>query len=69
MKKKTKKQRIKYHKPPMKYNVALHKFEPDLPIIKKDLAKNKTEINSLIISLIILLIMVAGIIVVIMSQG
>ena len=68
MKKKSKKKRIIYHDPPMKYNVALHKFEPDLPTIKEDLAKTKIEINSLVILMIIMLIIVVGIIYYLMSQ-
>ena len=48
MKKKSKKKRIIYHDPPMKYNVALHKFEPDLPTIKKNHTENKNQIKVLI---------------------
>ena len=56
MKKKSKKKRIIYHDPPMKYNVALHKFEPDLPTIKKNNTENKNQINPLIIFVIIMII-------------
>lgn len=61
MKKKSKK-KIIYHEPAMKYNVALHKFEPDLPTIEKSHTKNQVETIPLtilvIVMIIILLIMV-----------
>ena len=59
MKKKNEK-KIIYHEPPMKYNVALHKFEPDLPKIK--IEPSNVEINHLAILFILLLIIVIGII-------
>lgn len=68
MKKKNKK-RVVYHEPPMKYNVALHKFEPDLPIIKKGKTENKDQLLTipLIISIIIIIIGLA-VILYLMSQ-
>ena len=39
MKKRKKKEKIKYHEPPMKYNIALHKFEVDLTTINKENSK------------------------------
>ena len=39
MKKRKKKEKIKYHEPPMKYNIALHKFEVDLPKVNKENSK------------------------------
>lgn len=56
MKKKTKR-KIIYDDPPMVYNVALHKFEPNLPIIKKSNSKNQIETNPLIILTIIMIML------------
>jgi len=56
MRKKSKKQRIIYREPPMKYNVALHKFEVDLPTIKKSHTENKIQVNPLIIIILIIVI-------------
>ena len=66
MKKKNKKKTI-YHEPLMKYNVALHKFEPDLPTIEKGGSKNKILTIPFIISIIIIIIGLA-IILYLMSQ-
>ncbi|MCH8003931.1 MAG: hypothetical protein IH934_04855 [Nanoarchaeota archaeon] len=56
MKKRKKKEKIKYEEPPMKYNIALHKFEVDLPTINKENSKkiNYNQFNILIIILIII---------------
>lgn len=43
MRKKSK--RMKYIEPPMKFNIALSKFEPDLPLRKARL-KNKKQFES-----------------------
>ena len=45
-----------YHEPPMKYNVALHKFEPDLPTIEKSNTKNQVETIPLIILVVVMII-------------
>ena len=61
MKKSNKKEKIKYHEPPMKYNVALHKFEVNLPTIKKGSSKEKVQdpgITPIIIFMIIFLIII-----------
>ena len=56
-KRKTKKSKIIYHKPPMKYNVALHKFEVDLPTVKKENQKiDYNPLNRLIIVLIVIVV-------------
>jgi len=54
MKKKVKK--IIYHEPPMSYNVALHKFEPNLPTISKNNTKNQIQTIPLTIIVIIMII-------------
>jgi len=57
MKKKTKKGKIIYHEPPMKYNVALHKFEVDLPIVKKEKQQiNYNQFNKLIIIFVVVVV-------------
>jgi hypothetical protein len=69
MKKKTKKQKIIYHEPPMKYNTALFKFEPDLPLLKKDVSQAKKQVITAqfaITAMVILIVML--IIVYIASQ-
>ena len=55
--KKKKKQKIVYHEPPMKYNIALHKFEPNLPTVEKGTAKIQVPVNKLLILIIILIIL------------
>jgi len=55
--KKKKKQKIVYHEPPMKYNIALHKFEPNLPSVEKGTAKIQVPVNKLLILIIILIIL------------
>jgi len=55
MKKKNKK-KIIYHEPPMKYNIALHKFEPDLPTIEKGYIKNQLQTIPLTIVVVIMII-------------
>ena len=56
MKKKTRKKKIRtvYAEPPMKYNVALHKFEPDLPAVKKLHSENKADSFKLVIAFIVI---------------
>jgi len=56
MKKRKKKEKIKYHEPPMRYNIALHKFEVDLPTINNENSKkiDYSQLNRLIIILIII---------------
>ena len=56
-KNKIKKKRIIYHEPPMKYNVALHQFEVNLPTIKRD-SNKEVDYRQFNILLIILLIIV-----------
>ena len=55
-----KKEKIIYHEPPMRYNVALHKFEVNLPIINEDSNKkiyyNQLNILFLIIFFIFIVI-------------
>lgn len=48
-----KKEKIIYPEPPMKYNAALHKFEPNLPTLRKE--KVKVEIHTFQLIIIILL--------------
>jgi len=56
-KRKTKKKKIIYHDPPMKYNVALHKFEVDLPTVKKENQKiDYNPMNRLMIVLIVIVV-------------
>ena len=57
MKKKTKKEKIIYHEPPMKYNVALHKFEVDLPAIKRKSSKKDIQDSGVTITIIFIIIL------------
>lgn len=53
--KKKNKEKIRYHEPPMKYNIALHKFEPALP--QKE-SENTEPISDKKITLIIVIIII-----------
>ena len=66
---KKKKQKIVYHEPKMKYNVGLHKFEPDLTAMTKEIKQAKKQIITARLILSVVIIM-AGIVIVlyIMSQ-
>ena len=55
MKKKSRK-KIIYHEPPMKYNVALHKFEPNLPTIAKNNTENQIQTIPLTIIFVVMII-------------
>ncbi|MBW2976619.1 hypothetical protein KY347_04190 [Candidatus Woesearchaeota archaeon] len=70
MKNKTrkKKPRAVYHEPPMKYNVALHKFEPDLPAIKKLNEENKADTFKLRLAIIAIAVGLAAVLY-LMSQA
>jgi len=57
MKKKIKKEKIIYHEPPMKYNVALHKFEVNLPTIKKKSSKKDIQDSGATITIIFIIIL------------
>ena len=57
MKKKTKKEKIIYHDPPMKYNVALHKFEVNLPAIKRKSSKKDIQDSGVTITIIFIIIL------------
>jgi len=50
------KKKIIYHEPPMKYNVALHKFEPNLPTIEKGKTENQVQTIPLIILVMVMII-------------
>ena len=52
-----KKKKIIYHDPPMKYNVALHKFEVNLPIIKKKSPKKDIQDSGATITVILIIIL------------
>ena len=68
MKKKNKK-KIKYHEPPMKYNVGLLKFEPNLPIIENNNIRDKDIRNEIQINpIIIVILIILGIMVYIISK-
>ena len=54
--KKKRKKKIIYHEPPMEYNIALHKFEPNLPIIKKSNTENHVETIPLTILVVVMII-------------
>ncbi len=60
--------KIIYNKLPMKYNVALEKFEPDIPTIKKPSAKNQVKISPIITFIIGLLLIWIVIIIYLMSR-
>ena len=57
MKKKTKKEKIIYHDPPMKYNVTLHKFEVNLPAIKRKSSKKDIQDSGVTITIIFIIIL------------
>ena len=57
MKKKNKKEKIIYHEPPMKYNVALHKFEVDLPTIKRKDSKEDVQNSQGTITIILIIVL------------
>ena len=69
MKKKTKRRKIRYREPTMKYNVALHKFEPDLLALKKELSESKVEARSLLVVMLIILLLLAAILYLISQAG
>jgi len=57
MTKKKKSKKVIYYNPPMKYNVALHKFEVDLPTVKKKSEKiDFNPLNRLILVLIVIVV-------------
>jgi len=58
MKKRSKK-KIIFHEPPMKYNIALHQYEPDLPIINKNKTKNQAQTFPLTIIAIVMIVILA----------
>jgi len=60
--KKKRKKKIVYHEPPMKYNVALHKFEPNLPTISKNSTKNQIQTIPLTIIFVVMIILMVIII-------
>jgi len=51
------KKKIIYHEPPMKYNVALHKFEVDLPTIKRRSSKEDAQDSGVTITIILIIIL------------
>jgi len=57
MKKKKIKKKIIYHDPPMRYNIALHKFEVNLPSLKNEIPEEEIKISGtkFAISIIVIL--------------
>ena len=57
MRKKNKKEKIIYHDPPMKYNVALHKFEVNLPTIKRRSSEKDIQDSGVTITIVLVIIL------------
>jgi len=55
------KEKIIYHDPPMKYNVALHKFEVNLPTIKRKDSKEDVQDSGVTITIILVIFLLIAI--------
>lgn len=53
--------KIIYHDPPMKYNVALHKFEVNLPTIKRKDSKEDVQDSGVTITIILVIFLLIAI--------